>query len=72
MISENEKILSQSVQFLKSVGPKRSEAFRKIGLGTIRDLLFYFPFKHLDRTNILTASKAYGHMVNGFEGELMG
>ncbi len=70
MISENEKILSQSVQFLKSVGPKRAEAFKKIGLGTIRDLLFYFPFKHLDRTNILTASKAYGHMVNGFEGEL--
>ena len=70
MISENEKILSQSVQFIKSVGPKRAEAFARIGLGTIRDLLFYFPFKHLDRTTILTASKAYGHLVNGFTGEL--
>ncbi len=70
MISENEKILSQSVQFIKSVGPKRAEAFKKIGLGTIRDLLFYFPFKHLDRTNILTASKAYGYLTEGYEGEL--
>ncbi len=70
MKSGNEEILNQSVQFLKSVGPKRAEAFKKIGIDTIKDLLFYFPTKHLDRTTTLTAAKAYGYLVNGFAGEL--
>ena len=70
MKSENDEILTQSVQFLKSVGPKRAEAFSKIGINTIKDLLFYFPTKHLDRTTTLTAAKAYGYLVNGFAGEL--
>ncbi|MFZ0452220.1 MAG: ATP-dependent DNA helicase RecG [Ignavibacteriaceae bacterium] len=62
--------LNQSVQFLKSVGPKRAEAFKKIGIESIRDILFFFPSKHLDRTTTLTSSKAYGYLMNGYEGEL--
>ena len=65
-----EEILKKSVQFLKSIGPKRAESFSKMGIATVRDLLFYFPSKHLDRTTILTAIKAYGHLINGYEGEL--
>ncbi len=70
MNSEKEKILSQPVQYIKSVGPKRAEAFKKIGISTVRDLLFYFPSRHLDRTTTLSASKAYGYLMNGYEGEL--
>ncbi len=70
MNNSNEKMLSRPVQYLKSVGPKRAEAFAKIGIQTIKDLLFYFPSRHLDRTNILTASKAYGYVMNGYDGEL--
>jgi len=70
MILEKENILDQSVQYLKSVGPKRSEAFKKIGIEKIRNLLFYFPSRHLDRTTTLTASKAYGYLMNGYEGEI--
>jgi ATP-dependent DNA helicase RecG len=65
-----EEILKKSVQYLKSIGPKRAESFSKMGIVTVRDLLFYFPSKHLDRTTILTAIKAYGHLINGYEGEL--
>jgi ATP-dependent DNA helicase RecG len=65
-----ENILSSSVQYIKSVGPKRALAFNKVGIHTIRDLLFYFPVRHIDRTNILTASKAYGYVLNGYDGEL--
>ncbi|HSP86880.1 MAG TPA: ATP-dependent DNA helicase RecG [Ignavibacteriaceae bacterium] len=65
-----EDVLNNSVQYIKSVGPKRAEAFNKIGIRTIRDLLFYFPSRHIDRTNILTATKAYGHVLNGYDGEL--
>jgi len=62
--------LDDSVQYLKSVGPKRAESFSKIGIRTIRDLLFYFPSRHLDRTTVLTAAKAYGYLMNGYDGEM--
>ncbi len=70
MNSQEDKILSRSVQYLKSVGPKRAESFGKIGIKTIEDLLFYFPTRHLDRTTTLTSLKAYGHVINGYDGEL--
>lgn len=70
MNSSKEKILDTSVQYIKSVGPKRAESFHKIGIKTIRDLLFYFPSRHLDRTTVLTATKAYGHVMNGYQGEV--
>jgi ATP-dependent DNA helicase RecG len=70
MISQKENNLAQSVQYIKSVGPKRAEAFKKVGIKTVRDLLFYFPTRHLDRSTTLTAAKAYGYVVNGYDGEL--
>ena len=70
MKSLSKNTLDDSVQYLKSVGPKRAESFAKIGIITIRDLLFYFPSRHLDRTTVLTAAKAYGYMMNGYDGEL--
>ena len=70
MNPQPEEILIKSVQFLKSIGPKRAESFSKMGIVTIRDLLFYFPSKHLDRTTILPAIKAYGYLINGYAGEL--
>jgi ATP-dependent DNA helicase RecG len=68
--SLKENNLNQSVQYIKSVGPKRAESFRKIGISSIRDLLFYFPSRHLDRTTVLTAAKAFGYVINGYDGEL--
>lgn len=62
--------LATSIQYLKSVGPKRAEAFAKIGIKTIRDLLFYFPSKHLDRSTILNSVKVVQYARNGFDGEV--
>ncbi|MCH8170370.1 MAG: ATP-dependent DNA helicase RecG [Bacteroidetes bacterium] len=70
MNSINENILNQSVQYVKAVGPKRAESFESIGIKTIRDLLFYFPSKHLDRSTTLTIGKAYSYLVDGYEGEI--
>jgi ATP-dependent DNA helicase RecG len=70
MVTGQSKILNNSVKYIKSVGPKRAESFNKIGITTIRDLLFYIPTRYLDRTNILNTSKVYGHVVNGYEGEV--
>lgn len=70
MNSIKENILESSVQYIKSVGPKRAESFSKIGINTIRDLIFYFPSRHLDRTTVLTAARAYGYAINGYDGEI--
>jgi ATP-dependent DNA helicase RecG len=70
MNNSNENILTRSVQYIKSVGPRRADSFRKIGVESIRDLLFYFPSRHLDRSTTLTAARAYGYVLNGYDGEL--
>ncbi|MDP3583179.1 MAG: DNA helicase RecG, partial [Ignavibacteria bacterium] len=62
--------LSKSVQYLKSIGPKRAESFSKIGINTIQDLLYYFPSKYLDRSNILSSIKIVQYVVDGYEGEV--
>lgn len=62
--------LNASIQYLKFVGPKRAKAFSKIGIEKIKDLLFYFPSKHLDRSTILSTIKAVQHLRNGYEGEV--
>jgi len=59
-----------SVQYLKSVGPKRAESFAKIGINTIQDLLFYFPFRYLDRSTILNCIKVVQHVIEGYQGEV--
>ncbi len=62
--------LNASIQYLKSVGPKRARAFSKIGIEKIKDLLFYFPSKHLDRSTILSSIKVVQYLRNGYEGEV--
>jgi ATP-dependent DNA helicase RecG len=66
---EDKKNLYSPVQYVKSIGPKRAESFNKIGIKTVRDLLFYFPYKHLDRSTTVNSSKAYNYVLNGYEGE---
>ena len=62
--------LDNSVQYIKSVGPKRAESFEKIGISTIRDLLFYFPTRYLDRSTIINSVKATQYLIEGYEGEV--
>jgi ATP-dependent DNA helicase RecG len=62
--------LASPLSVLPLVGPARAKAFKSSGLVTVRDLLFYFPFRHIDRTTILSIEKAYTHVKNGYAGEL--
>ncbi|MGK7888610.1 MAG: ATP-dependent DNA helicase RecG, partial [Leptolyngbyaceae cyanobacterium] len=40
--------LDQPITYLPGVGPKNSERLAKLGLFTVRDLLFYYPRDHID------------------------
>lgn len=45
------EFLDQDIKFLHGVGPKRAELLKKeLGIFTFRDLLYYFPYKYIDRT----------------------
>jgi len=54
----SQSLLHQSVQFLKGVGPKRSEILGRLGIHTIHDMLHYFPRDYKDRTRIQKISEA--------------
>ncbi len=51
------------IQYLSGVGPKRAELLRKeLDINTFHDLLYYFPFRHIDRSTI--------HHINEINGEM--
>lgn len=41
-----------SAQYLKGVGPQRIKRLNRLGIHTIRDFIYHFPTKYLDRTRI--------------------
>src|SRR3990172_3553090 len=42
------QLLATPVQFLKGVGPARVELLERLGLATVRDVLFFFPRAYQD------------------------
>ncbi|GAB4126722.1 MAG: ATP-dependent DNA helicase RecG [Ignavibacteriales bacterium] len=62
--------LDDSVQYLKTVGPQKTTLLNSIGIKTVKDLLFYFPYKYLDRRKIVTSDKLGEYIAAGFDGEV--
>lgn len=47
-----------SIEYLKGVGPKRAEILQKeLGIFRFRDLLYYFPFRYVDRSRFYKISE---------------
>ncbi len=44
--------LNDSIRYLKGIGEKRAELFQKLGVFSIRDLLYHLPRGYEDRTDI--------------------
>jgi ATP-dependent DNA helicase RecG len=50
---DGKRLISEmEVQYVKGVGPRRSEALAGVGVRTAMELLYYFPRRYLDRTRI--------------------
>ncbi len=50
--------LSNSIQYLSGVGPKRADLIkRELGLETLGDLIHFFPFRYIDRSGIQKISE---------------
>jgi ATP-dependent DNA helicase RecG len=57
MTARGTSLLSQPVQFLKGVGPRKAETLAGVGILTVGDLLFYVPRRYLDRTSVKTIAQ---------------
>lgn len=54
---------SVDIKFLSGVGPKRAEVLKKeAGIATYEDLLYYFPYKYIDKSRIYRISEINGNM----------
>jgi ATP-dependent DNA helicase RecG len=49
------EFFSKPVQYLKLIGPRRAVAMQKLGIFTVRDLLYHFPMRYEDRSRLLPA-----------------
>lgn len=50
-------MLDTAIEYLKGIGPLRSELLKKeLGIFTFRDLLHHYPFRYIDRTKFHTIS----------------
>ena len=45
------------LRYLKGVGPKRAQIFLKLGILSIRDLLYFFPRRYEDRSKLRKISQ---------------
>ncbi len=50
--------LDTPVQFLKGIGEKRAEAFARLGVTSVQDLLFHIPHRYIDASSLTPMAKA--------------
>ncbi len=50
--------LSEPIETLSGIGPKRAKLLANLGIATLRDLLFHFPRAYEDRREVLHISEA--------------
>lgn len=55
--------LDQDIKFLPGVGPKKAALLEKeLKIKNFRDLIYYFPYKYVDRTKIYKISEIHAQM----------
>lgn len=53
----------RAIMYLQGVGPKKAEILQKeAGISSYEDLLFYFPYKYIDRSRFYKVSEVEGDM----------
>lgn len=57
-------ILQSDIKYLPGIGPKRGELLTKeLGICTFRDLLYFFPFRYVDRSRIYSINQVQPSMA---------
>ena len=62
---QQHNILDTPLTYLKGVGPKRAELlFQELGLSIFEDLLYYFPFRYIDRSKFYRIQDVKDFSIN--------
>lgn len=62
--------LKKPVSFLNKIGPKYEKSLEKLGIKTIEDLLYHFPFRYEDYSKKATAGEAQTNEIVSITGLL--
>ncbi len=58
IISSMQDRLDTEITYLTGVGPRRAELLEKeLGIKTLRDLIYFFPYKYIDRSKFYTINE---------------
>lgn len=63
--------LADSLQYLKGVGPHRVKKFKKLGIATIEDLLYHFPYRYEDRSRFVAIAQVEPGQHYTLKGKIM-
>lgn len=62
---------SSSIRYIKGIGPKRALALEKLGIHSIRDLVYFFPRRYEDRSSFSKISKLKIGEMTTLRGEVL-
>ncbi|GER93985.1 DNA helicase RecG [hot springs metagenome] len=63
--------LSSSIQYIKGVGPQKARLLDRLGIKTVRDALFYLPYRYEDRSSIKKIAHIRHEEVNTVTGKIL-
>ncbi len=63
--------LLTSAQFVKGVGPKKFQILTQLGIQTIKDLLYYFPYRYEDRRHLNQIKDLREGQLQSFQAEVL-
>ena len=63
--------LSTPIEEIPRIGPAYQKRLKKLGIKTIRDLLFHFPHRYEDFSNLIPIAKAEPGGPFCFQGEIL-
>lgn len=62
--------LEDPLQFIKGVGPQKAEVLKRLNLASVKDCLFYIPFRYEDRSKTGTISTLTAGEHTSFKAEI--
>ncbi len=64
--------LNKNIQYIKGIGPKRYKKLNKLGISTLKDLLYYFPRQYEDRSQFKKIFQLIDGEKKSIEGIIVG
>jgi len=63
--------LSSPIQYVKGVGPQRARLLARIGIETVKDALFYLPYRYEDRSSIKKIARLSPEEIQTVQGKII-